>query len=360
MRILVNTRLFKHKKTDGISRFMAEILPRLVRQRAGDEFIFLFDRPFSKKYTFDLNVKAVFFPLPTINSRTIEFWFDYVLPLFVRYYRPHIVFSPDGFIHQKVGQERLINTVHDVNFLSNPQWIPMKFRKFYTSTVPRYIRSSDTIITVSHFSKQEIIKFFPEKKDNICVVYNGLTKFHTTSLPSNIKIKLQKPFFLYAGSLHERKNISNTIKAFLQFNQSIGNKFLFVLAGKQFFEKTALTYPDVMFIENPSDDILAGLYQQCMALVNFSFYEGFGLPVIEAMQYNKPLLLSDIPDFREITSGYAIFSDPYSIDSMKIGFEQIIQNEITSALIKQYPAILRNFDWDIAAQKINKIFEHVK
>lgn len=354
MKILVNTRLLRKSRTDGIYRYAYEILSRLVFLRPQDQFIFLFDRPFDSSFIFAPNVKGVFFPFPTISAFSIRRWFDIIMPAFVRFFKPDVIFSPDGFVPLIPSGIPIINTVHDLNFLHQPEWIPSGFRHFYLHTFRQYVARSNFIITVSHTSKEDIVRQLQVPAEKVAVIYNGVSPFFLTE--RTYSFPMNRPYFLYVGSIHQRKNILRLQEAFIHFNQKHHLRYMLILAGKNLFGSYILLKdPNIKFIENPEDSQLYALYSNALGVVNVSLFEGFGIPLIEAMAFNLPLLLSDIPVFREITRSRAIFVDPHDVMAIAQGFEQLCHLVNHPEKKHSYQDLLTLYNWDSAAQQLSEL-----
>lgn len=251
--------------------------------------------------------------------------------------------------------KKQIVTLHDVFHLANPQYYSRLKRiaiapYYYFST-----RYSDKILTVSNFSKSEINKYFGKHiADKVSVIYNGCEIKDKGIQPKEIGFK----YFLFVGSIKPHKNLKNALLGFKQLNNK---NYKFIIVGKK--EGFITGDPDVfnlvnqinteiekvIFTGNINDQELYAWYKGASALIMPSYYEGFGLPLIEAMHFNLPIICSDIPIFREICKDQVIYFNPH--DSSDICQKM---NDILHALTPHYQ---KWFKWSDTAQEIENIFQ---
>ena len=243
-----------------------------------------------------------------------HFWEQCVLPLFFLGKKDYLVLSFTGLgsvlIHHKVM------TVHDLSFLYNRSWFSKAYYWWYRIMTPLAIKTSRHLITVSQFSKQEIMRFYPFiQEEQISVAYGAVdsTRFHRlSSIPAT-----EHPFALAVSSIDPRKNFPMLVKAF----KGIEGCLLYIV-GKQnhvFSQQNGLDeeLPNVRFLGRVSDENLRQLYNQAVCFIFPSIYEGFGLPLLEAMTCGCPVLASDIPVFREVCGDAAIYFNPYDETSIR-------------------------------------------
>ena len=250
-----------------------------------------------------------------------HFWEQCVLPFFFIGKKDYRVLSFTGLGSILISNK--IMTVHDLSFLFNRSWFSAAYYWWYRMMTPLAIRTSRHIITVSQFSKQEIMRFYPFVKDcKISVVYgavDGVRFSHLPSVPSP-----EAPFALAVSSIDPRKNFPMLVKAF----KGIKGYKLYIV-GKQnhvFSQQGGLDEESssVKFLGRVSDDELRRLYNQAQCFIFPSIYEGFGLPLLEAMTCGCPVLASDIPVFREVCGEAAIYFDPYDETSIRTTIEQFL------------------------------------
>lgn len=243
-----------------------------------------------------------------------HFWEQCVLPFYFIGKKDYVVMSFTGLGSILIRNK--IMTVHDLSFLFNRSWFSKAYYWWYRIMTPLAIKTSQHIITVSQFSKKEIIRFYPFiKDDKISVIYGAVdsTRFHRlSSVPAT-----EHPFALAVSSIDPRKNFPMLVKAF----KGIEGCLLYIV-GKQnhvFSQQNGLDeeLPNVRFLGRVSDENLRQLYNQAVCFIFPSIYEGFGLPLLEAMTCGCPVLASDIPVFREVCGDAAIYFNPYDETSIR-------------------------------------------
>ena len=243
-----------------------------------------------------------------------HFWEQCVLPLFFLGKKDYLVLSFTGLGSVLIRHK--VMTVHDLSFLYNRSWFSKAYYWWYRIMTPLAIKTSRHLITVSQFSKQEIMRFYPFiQEEQISVAYGAVdsTRFHRlSSVPAT-----EHPFALAVSSIDPRKNFPMLVKAF----KGIEGCLLYIV-GKQnhvFSQQNGLDeeLANVRFLGRGSDEELTRLYNQAVCFIFPSIYEGFGLPLLEAMTCGCPVLASDIPVFREVCGDAAIYFNPYDETSIK-------------------------------------------
>ena len=208
-----------------------------------------------------------------------------------------------------------IVTVHDVLFLSNPEWYPKVERKILYLSLINSIRRADKIICVSEYTRKMLIKFFPYVRHKCFLIYNSLPQKNVISQftkYSNYKtdnskisefIKSGIPFFICPSNRHPRKNLINTINGFMlsKFKDK-GYKLVLTGLSENFSSISDESLEDVYDFGYLSDDDYYYLIKRSSGILYFPFNEGFGLPILDALLFDKIILCSEIPVFLEIVS----------------------------------------------------------
>lgn len=367
MRIAVNTRLLQKDNLEGIGRFTFETLKRIVLSYPEVEFIFCFDRPFDPTFVFAKNVKPIIIGLPARHPFLYYLWFEYNLPKALKKHNVDILLSPDGYLPLKTAV-KTVAVIHDLAFEHYPKGVSWLETKYYQYYFPKFAAKADKIVTVSEFSKQDIIKTYGISASKIDVVYNGVSLVFkplspTEKIEFKAKLTLQKPYFLYHGSIHPRKNIITLLKAFELFKQQNSTEHQLVLVGRNawktkevddFFEK--MNYKkEVHFLGKQSDEKLAQILACADASIYPSYFEGFGLPVIEAFACGVPVITSKNTSMEEIANGAAYLFDAHQPEELAQQMLELIENSFkTDKNILQGLQIASQFNWDIVAEKLWK------
>ena len=260
-----------------------------------------------------------------------------------------------------------IPTVHDLGYLSFQSQFNKKDLYQLINWTKQSIKKATKIIAVSEFTKNEIIKTYSISKDKISVAYNGVGKSRNVSSRITQKIlqkfNIQKPYFLYLGTLKPNKNIPFIIKSMVNFPN-----IKLVIAGKKgwLFEEIFKLVTDlklekqIIFTDFINETEKWALYKNALALVIPSLYEGFGIPAIEAQECGLPVIASNIPVYKEILSNTAILVDPYKQKELTQALGNIQKPEIKDKLIKLAYKNASKFTWTNTAKSILKCFYDTK
>jgi len=328
MRIAVNTRLLLHDKLDGIGWFSYETLKRITTQHPEHEFIFIFDRKPSDEFIFADNVRAeVAYP----QSRHPVLWylfFEFGIPVVLKKTKPDLFFSPDGWLSLRT-RVKSVNVIHDLNFESYPEFLPPVVRKYYHYFFPRFAAKAARIATVSEFTKKDIVEKYGIEKDRIDVVYNGANENYVP-LGEEIIQKTRdnytdgKPYFVFVGTIHPRKNMTNQFKAFDSFREKTSEDVKLLVVGEKkwwtddirsAFEN--MKHKDqVYFAGRKSTDELHKIIASALAMTYVSFFEGFGIPIVESFYCGTPVITSNVSSMPEVAGDAALLADPFSVDSI--------------------------------------------
>ncbi len=218
MRIAVNTRLLIKGKLEGIGWFTYESLKRITSAHPEHEFIFIFDRKPDREFIFSENVKAV---VANPQARHPVLWylfFEFGIRRVLKKYKPDLFLSPDGWLCLNTPVNSMA-VIHDLNFEAHPEFLPGHIGRYYRYFFPKFARKASRIATVSEFTKRDISKRYGISNDKIDVVYNGANKAFRPLHSSEVQEVREmfsdgKPYFLFVGLIHPRKNLENQLKAF--------------------------------------------------------------------------------------------------------------------------------------------------
>ncbi|MFT4523869.1 MAG: glycosyltransferase involved in cell wall biosynthesis [Bacteroidia bacterium] len=372
MRIAVNTRLLLPGRLEGIGRFTNETLKILVADHPEVEWIFLFDRPFDQQFIFGPNVTPVVVWPQARHPLLWTLWFGYMVPRVLKKHNVDLFLSPDGY-NSLNAEMPTVDVIHDLNFEHNPDDVPGWAGRYLRSHFPKFAKASKRVATVSEYSKRDIEKTYGIDSSKIDVVYNGVdARFAPSSIDQRVNIRNReagdKPFFLYVGSINPRKNIERMLQAFDQFkseNTSREHKLIVAGAKMVWTDKMESTFDsmrfksDVLFKGKVSDTTLGELLGAAEALVYVSYFEGFGIPVIEAFQAELPVICSSVTSLPEVAGDAALLIDPYDVNSITNAMASIANNpKLRLDLIQKGNARNGVFTWqrtaDLLWQSIQK------
>lgn len=265
-------------------------------------------------------------------------------------------------------------TIHDLVPVNYPQHVPLETSLYYRLFFPRSVRRAQRIIAVSHKVKDDLLKKFPIDADKISVVYHGVEKgFKKITCPQKLKeirdrYGLPEKFILFVGNLEPRKNLPRVIDAFAHLKSHYGIEHKLVIAGKKawksnaIFErrKSGIMKNGVLFTGYVQREDLPGIYSLCGLFVFPSLYEGFGLPVVEAMACEAPVLVSDEGALPEITNN--IYPRANAFDTKDIAdkiYMLISDPEVRKENIRHGTERAKYFTWQKAATQTLNVYKQV-
>lgn len=372
MLIAVNTRLLIKNRIDGTGWFVNETLKRITRDHPEHEFVFFFDRQFSNDFIFSDNITARVIHPQARHPFLWYWWFEYSLTGALKKLKPDIFISPDGFLPLSI-KIPCIPVIHDLNFHHRPNDLPRMVRNYYNRYFPKFAEKATRIITVSEYSRKDIAGSYNIDPDIIDVVYNGADKIFkpATEIEKNETKKRftsGKDYFVYAGSLHPRKNISALLRAFEDFKKETGSDMKLVLAGETLFitpgMKKKLKYMnyrnDVILTGRVSTEDMRLIISSATAMTFVSHYEGFGIPVLESMQCGVPVIASNTTSIPEVTGDAALYISPGKPETILEAMKKITEDfKLRENLIKKGFVQSRNFSWEKTAKALWESIEKV-
>jgi len=363
MIIAVNTRLLIQGKLEGIGWFTRETLSRITSDHPEHQFLFIFDRPYAEEFIFSKNITPIVLSPPTRHPFLWYIWFELQIPRILKKYKADLFFSPDGYLSLNTRVKQLA-AIHDINFAHRPKDLPWLKAKYYNHYFPLFARKAKRIVTVSYFSKEDIHRSYKIDSDKIDVVYNGVnTSYTPTSDEEKFKVKAWyskgSDYFLFIGSLHPRKNICGLLRAYDAFRTSVESDVKLLIIGESMFKTSdiELTYEgmrykdDVVFTGRLSNNELHQVLGAALALTFVPFFEGFGIPVIEAMNAGVPVICSNITSLPEVGGNAVLYVDPFSLNQIKEAMITIYEEkDIRDSLILKGFVQKDKFSWDKTAE----------
>lgn len=364
LKIAVNTRLLLKDKLEGIGWVAYETLRRMVQKHPRDEFYFIFDRKPDPMFLFAENVKPVVIFPPARHPFLFVAYFDVVLPFALRRIKPDLYFSPDGYLslYTKVPS---VAQFHDLNFEHFPNDMPRLALRHYKKYFPKYARKARRIVTVSTFSKQDIVECYGVDPKKIDVAYNGANSvFQPVSDDTKVGIRKYyaqgKPYFMFVGSLHPRKNLARLFKAYDLFKEQTGSDIKLLIVGEKrwWTEPIRTAYEsmkwgeEVVFTGRLSAEDLRLVTASALASVYVSYFEGFGIPIVEAFRCDTPVITSNVTSMPEVAGDAALLVDPFNEQSIADGMAMMLDEKVRAAFIAKGRERQKDFSWDKAADDI--------
>ena len=367
MKIAINTRFLLPRQLEGIGRYTYEVCRRLVEQHPEHEYLFLFDRPYDSKYIFSERVQAKAVPPPARHPLLWYLWFEWQLPRVLRRAQADVFFSPDGFAALS-GDTPTVLTVHDLAFEEEENGVPALATAYYQYFTPRYCAKAKQVLSVSDYTKQDLQLRYGIAADKITVCGNGCRRgFSPLSASGKAAAQADynqgKPYFLYIGAIHPRKNVHRLIEAFSQFKSRTQAPAALLIAGRFAWKagKVRAAYErsdwksDIRFLGYVSDAELPRLLGGATGFVYPSLFEGFGLPILEAMQAEVPVITSRTTSMPEVAGKAALLVDPYEVPSIAHALCQLYENpNLQRQLVAKGRRQREQFTWDRTAQVVHE------
>ncbi|MBI9033773.1 MAG: glycosyltransferase family 4 protein [Bacteroidales bacterium] len=365
MRIAINTRLLLKGKMDGIGWFSYETIRRMVIQHPEHEFLFIFDRKFDSDFIFAENVSPIVVSPPARHPFLYIIWFEIMLPFVLKKYKADVFLSPDGFLSLNT-KVKSIAVMHDLNFEHYPADLPKLHAWHYRRYFPKYAKKADRIATVSEYSKADIANIYNINPEKIDVVYNGAGEIFK---PINAQAQQQirerfsdgNEYFVFVGTLHPRKNLVNLFKAFDQFKDNTNNQIKLVIVGAKMWWTPEIkqTYENMRFRDQvvftgrlPGDE-LSKVVASALAMVYVSYFEGFGIPILEAFMCETAVITSNITSMPEVAGDAAMLVDPFDVCDIADAMRKLVETPgLREQLLIKSAKQRQLFSWEKSAEKL--------
>jgi glycosyltransferase involved in cell wall biosynthesis len=373
MNILVNTRLLLPAKMEGIGLFTHELMKRVVKYHPEHTFYFLFDRPFDKHFIYAQNVKPIVYGPPARHPFLYILWFELTIPKVIKKYHIDIFFSPDHFLSLRAKVPTLL-AVHDINFMHHSEYLPILTAWYYRFFFPKFVKKAAHLVAVSNYTKNDVSSYFKISGDKIDIVYNASNMPEGELLNTEIQQTRNnysggKPYFFYIGSLHPRKNIGRMMLAFDKFIDETHADVKLIIGGKAMWGNKQME-KEYQQIKHKENVIFTGrldekeaklLMGSAWTLLFVSLYEGFGVPILEAMGSGVPVITSNKTSMPEVGGDAACYVNPLSVEDISSAIKRLYtDNDYRKELINK--GFLRNkdFSWDKSAEALWQAILKVK
>jgi glycosyltransferase involved in cell wall biosynthesis len=363
MRIAVNTRFLLPGYLEGYGYFISETFAYLVKKYSQHEFIFIFDRPFDQQFIFSSNVTPIVIGPPARHPLLWKYWYDVKIPAILKKYKADVFVSADGFCSLTTKVPQCV-VVHDLAFLHYPLQIKKSHLLYFKRYVPKFLQKAKSIATVSQFSKNDIVNNYTINADKIDVVYSAAKNIFS-SISADVAIQIKEKYtggceyFLYVGAIHPRKNLINLLKAFSIFKKRQKSNFKLVLSGRLAWKYDSFLQ-DLKKYKYRQDVVLLGYIEEielvkvmasAYALVYPSFFEGFGVPVLEAMKSDVPVITSSHSAMQEIAKDAALYADAKNFKEIAEKMMLLYKDEnLKRKLIEKGRTISLEYSWQRTAE----------
>jgi glycosyltransferase involved in cell wall biosynthesis len=339
MKVAINCWLLRNKNLDGMGYFTIYSIPLIIKQNPNVEFQILCSKNFTEDY-FDFPNVTKHYIFPSLRHPVLYiFYFEIVVRRFLAKHKPDVFVSLDGFLSLGSSSKQL-SVIYDINFEHFPKDIKLKNRLYFLNFFKRFARKAKRMATISEYSKKDIAEFYKvphEKIDNVSC--GASSKFNPLSNEKILEVRKQwsngKPYFFFVGSMHPRKNIKRLLKAFKGFKEKSKSDFNLVIAGAILWSKEEIVQEfennplkdDIIFTGRVSDVELVDLLGAAYALSFVPIFEGFGLPIVEAMQSGVPVICSNVTSMPEVAGDATLLVDPFNIENIAEAMIKLYENK---------------------------------
>ena len=377
MRICLDARVIIDKLT-GLGNYTYNLVKHLLMLDSENEYIVLINRSLTDqhpiKHLEQKNLTKRFVQIPEVTPQQ-----QVMVPFELLKQKPDIYHYPN-FDLPVFQPYNSIFTVHDLTYLKhddlymNGRWI----KNFYTKAIMSLAaRKSKKIIAVSASTKSDLLEILKVPEHKVDVIHEGLDEIYFNGSLSNTRsdffnknfaLNDGAEYFLFIGERRPHKNLVRLIEAFFIFKQRAPNKIKLVIGGKKYasydeperkVQELNLTN-EVIFLGYIPEDDLQLLYKNARCFIFISIYEGFGIPILEAMACGTPIITSNISAMPEVAGEAALTVNPYNVDEIAEVMHQITcDSNMSQRLVDTGLKRVKNFSWNNAAEKTLELYEGI-
>lgn len=365
MRIGIDGNEANVEKKVGISEYAYQLLSQFYKNEKIEFSIYLKNHPRE-----DMPKERKGWKYIIVGPK--KFWTQIGLPvyLFTHFPRPDIFFSPTHYAPRFSPVPTAIS-VMDVSYLRFPDLFAKKDLYQLVAWTGYSARHAKKIFTISESSKNDILKAYKKRPEDVIVTYPGIKQEGSLRMPDKKEIQekfeLSQEYILFVGTLQPRKNIERLIEAFSEVlkNKKYEHYQLVIVGKKGWLYEQILEAPKkfgishaVKFLEFVSDTDLPALYTHAKLFILPSLYEGFGLPVVEAMKYGVPVITSEVSSLPEAGGDAAVYVDPENSESIVKAMEKVLgDSKLRADMIKKGYEHIKAFNWEKTAKTTLEVLE---
>ena len=337
----------------------------MVHNHPEVQFYFFFDRPYDPQFIFGPNVTPIVLNPPARHPFLFYIWFEISVAQALRKINPDVFLSTDGLTTLNTDVPR-VTVMHDLAFEHYPYDLALIIRNYLRYFSPKFARESRRIIAVSEFTKQDICRQYGIQPDKIDVVYNDASAFFSPASEeeqelTRYRFSQGKPYFMFVGAIHPRKNLVNLFKAFDTFKRQTSSEVKLLIVGRKAWNSKEISktfeqlrfQDDVIFTGRVTDEELRQLYSAAQANVYVPTLEGFGIPIVEAQKCNCPVITSNVSSMPEVGGDAVLLVDPFNVTEITAAMKQICENvALRQTLIYLGRQNLKRFSWERSAGQL--------
>jgi glycosyltransferase involved in cell wall biosynthesis len=373
MRIGINTRFLIKNRQEGLGVYTQEVSQRLAKMYPEHEWYFIFDRQYDESFITSSNITPIISYPSARHPLLWYWWFEKSLPKQFSKHRLDMFFSTDSYLSLSAKIPQLL-TVHDLAFEYFPKSIPWLVHQYYQYFIPRYCRKANQLIAISNHTKDDIISKYEIKESKIHTIYNGVSNEFSVLNPIEIQnvrnqFTQQKPYFLYVGAIHPRKNVISILQAFEKLKTSHPDlpHQLMIVGRNAWDNQSFVDYlnnmehrKDIIWMESLEKSTLVKIIGAATSMVYVSLYEGFGLPVLESMASGVTVITSKNSPMEEIVQDGGRIVSPLDVQEISNAMYQIATDEnLRISLNLKSKIISHQYHWDKTAQETGQLIEQM-
>ena len=372
VRIAINTRLLLPGSLEGIGYYVQELCRRLPELLPEAQFLFCFDRPFDPRLVAHPRVSGkVIFP-PTRDPLLWKVWFDYRLPQVLRDWGADIFFSPDGYCSLRTDIPQVM-VLHDIAFAHYSDHLPGRVQRYYERNVPLFLDKAVQVIAVSDFVRQDLHHRYGTPLKKVSVAGNGVKPIFQPATEESIAVVRGRyteglPYLFYLGAVHPRKNIDALIGAYTKFREQTTQKIPLLLGGRLAWQNESVKAmhaaspykQDIHFLGYLPESELAKVLGAALAMIYPSLSEGFGVPLLEAMHAEVPILCSQATSLPEVAGPAALYFNPHNVPAIAAAIERIVSDAaLRQRLIGNGRVQRERYSWQQTAERVAAVLRRL-
>jgi glycosyltransferase involved in cell wall biosynthesis len=370
-RIALNGRLLVPGKLEGIGKFTLRCLQELVRLRPQDEFLLVVDRPDDEMFHLGPNVEVRRIRIPGRRPWLLRWWFGSAMRRVLKQWEAEAFVSLEGPLVSGMPDDFLqLSVIHDLNFEHHPEWIPSAWASYYQTEFRAVAHRAQVLCTVSEFSRDDLAAQYGRPKENIRIIPNAADHAfqpldEAGQHAARTRFAGGKNYWVYIGSFHPRKNLPGLLSAY-QTYMDAGGSWDLVLVGEAMWQTPewpqALLDTNRVHTTGRLDEFpLAQALGGASGMVFVPWFEGFGIPLVEAMAAGVPVVASDVTSLPEV-GGDAVCAwvdpgNPVAISEAMLHVEahpQMCAERVATGLARA-----KTFSWQESGQKLDAAVDNL-